>query len=552
MSKESDGGQSVADWIVDQLVAWGVRRIYGVSGDSIFGLMDAIRRNPGLTFILCRHEESAAFMASAQAKLTGEVGVCLADGGPGAVHLMNGLLDAKHDHVPIIALVGQVERKWLGTSHIQAMDVAGLFGAATVYAATIVTPEQAPKIMETAFRKALTGAGPSLIVLPKDVQTLTAAATVDQFPIVAGSAPRLEPPALDRAVDVLSQAKRPVILAGRAVRGLGDAVLELAATWGAGVVSTLPAKGAFPEVGPPALGSLGLAGNRAAREIMTSADTVLVLGSTWWPDGFVPGGASLVQVEIEPERIGSGKQLAAAVIGDVREVVPALTGRLRSLGYPEAGAADRHGVWPAKVAEAVARRDRWVDESSAPDGLPIHPAVIIRALERSLAPNAIITLDTGDHTLWFGAHFRAKNQDTILSGMWRTMGFGLPAAIAAKLSRPERQVLCLTGDGGLAMVLGELATLGQAGLAITVIVANNGAFALEAHKQARAGYPVFAQEFRNPDFAAIMTQVGGVGRRVERPAQLEEFLQEGLAGDRPYLIDVPTARVPPPEMRVPS
>lgn len=552
-----DAAVTTAEMIINQLAAWGVRRIYGVSGDSVFGLLDAIRKNPDLFFVQCRHEESAAFMASAQAKLTGQVGVCLADGGPGAVHLLNGLLDAMHDHVPVIALVGQVDRRWLGTSHIQAMDVPGLFGSATVYAASIVAPEQAAPVLETAFRTAHTRPGPVVLALPRDVQTLPAAGAVDPFPVVTGMAPRLEGPAVQRAGEVLAQAERPVILAGRSVRGLGEAVLELAATWGAGVVTTLPAKGAVPEDSAPVLGCLGLAGNRSAREIMTHADTVLILGSTWWPDGFVPGGARVVQVEHRPERLGSGKQLAAAVVGDVREVVPALTAELRrrAKASVDPGSADggrRRPGWPDRVAAAVEQRDRWIAEATARDAFPLHPAGLIRDLEAVLAPDAVIALDTGDHTLWFGAHFRAARQDMLLSGMWRAMGYGLPAAAAAKAARPDRQVLCLIGDGGLAMVLAELATLAEQRLPVTVIVVNNGAFALEAHKQVRAGYPVFAQEFTNPDFASIMESVGGVGRKVSRAGQLRDLLREAVASDRPFLIDVPTARVPPPEERLPS
>lgn len=535
------GGGTVAEYVVNQLGAWGVRRVFGLPGSSIFGLINAIRKNADIKFCVCRHGETAAFMASAHAKLTGEMGVCLADGGPGTVHLLNGIYDAWHDHVPLLALTGQVAEKWIGTEHTQGMDMSALFGHMTGFTATITSPEQAPKLLEAAVKKAYCSGVPVHLALAEDVQSKPANAVVNTRTVVPGGLPRLDVDGLDRAAALLGAAKRPAILIGRPTRGHGDEVLKLAGLLGAAVLNSLPAKGAVPEVDGPDVGCIGSAGNVAAGEIMRQADAVLILGSTWWPEGTVPKNARVVQVELEPERLGAGQPVEVGIVGDVRDVLPELTKRLEGDGQRP----DRE-AWRDKVAAAVKRRDQWIADASRPDGVPVHPAFLIRAIEETVAPDAILAIDTGDHTLWFGAHFRATHQEVLVSGMWRAMGYGLPAAMAAKLARPGRQVLGLVGDGGLGMVLADLATAVKYDLAVTIVVSDNGAHALEAHEQAKDKYPSFGQEFVNPDFAALAESMGAVGRKVEKPEDLPRFLAEALRADRPVLVDVPTRRVPPP------
>lgn len=533
---------TVAEFIVNQLAAWGVRRIYGLPGSSILGLLDAVRKSADIDFYVCRHEETAAFMASAQAKLTGEMGVCLADGGPGAVHLTNGLYDAMTDHVPLLALTGQNPERQIGTDAIQYTDQNSLFAGASGLTVTITSAEQAQPVLEAAVKLAYCSGVPVHLAVAQDIQAQPALAAVNPKSVVLGAVPRLDEALLDQAAELLAAARRPMILAGRPIRGQSGPVLALARTLGAGLVNTLPAKGALPESDGMVLGCLGSAGNAASREMMAQADVVLILGSTWWPAKYVPKKARVVQVDLKPERIGDKAPVEVGLVGDVRDVVPALAGRLARRGKEPANG------WAAKVSEAIKRRDAWIDKAAQAGGLPVHPARLVRAIEQAVAPDAILAIDTGDHTQWFGAHFRAERQDVLLSGMWRTMGFGLGAAMAAKIARPERQVLGLVGDGGFGMTLADLATAVKYGLAITIVVADNGLYALEANKQANGNYPVFGEEFVNPDFAAVAVSMGAEGRRLERPEDLPGLLEEGLSSEKPFLLDVPVAPVPPPEL----
>ncbi len=548
---------TVAEYIIDQLAAWGVRRIYGLPGSSILGLLDAIRKNSNLAFYVCHHEETAAFMASAQAKLTGEMGVCLADGGPGTVHLVNGLYDAVTDHVPVLALTGQNPEKDIGTERVQFMHQSALLSDATGFTATVTSPEQAPRVLEAAVKRAYCSGVAVHVALAANVQAMPAATAVNPRSVVVGATPRLDEAVMDQAADLLRRAKRPMLLAGRATRGHAAAVLRLAEALGAGVVNTLPAKGALPESDGLVVGCIGLAGNRASEEVMSKADLVLVLGSTWWPASLMPKRARVIQVDLKPERLGEKAPVELGIVGDVREVVEALSTRLGALGSARGGdgggtrpaRAAGGSEWAREIAAAVKRRDEWIARAAKPDGVPVHPAYLIRAIEQTVDPDAILAIDTGDHTQWFGAHFRGSRQDVLLSGMWRSMGFGLPAGLAAKIARPDRQVLCLVGDGGLGMVLADLATAAKYGLGVTVVVSNNGAFALEAHKQAQDDYPLFGQEFVNPDFAAVARGVGAFGRRLQSAQDLPDLIREALESGGPALVDVPTRRVPPPQQQ---
>lgn len=530
----------VADAIVMQLHAWGVRSVWGVTGDAVLHLVDAITRHGGIRYIDMRHEEAAALAASAYAKCTGRLGVCLATAGPGVAHLINGLADAGADHVPVLALTGQVERKYIGTTHKQYIDQQRLLAGVCALSAPVVHPAAAMAVLTRAMRTAIATRMPVHVEVAKDIWPLVAPQTIhppEPYLSTSAASPAY---VVQQAADIVAQAERPLIYIGRGARGAIAEIMELAERIKAPVVRTMAAAGFTPGFHPLSVGGAGEGGSEAAGILTAEADCILRIGATWWPGEWLPGRARVVAVDVLPQNVGAGIEPTFGVVGDARTVLQQMLTALWPTSRP---------VWQAHIDDV---RNAWntrIEHEVQAETTGIAPARLMRTLETVVPEDAIICVDVGEHTLWFNRVFRGRGQEVLVSGTWRTMGFGLPAAAAAKAAYAHKPVVALVGDGGLGMVLAEFTSLVKHGLPVAVVVVNNRSLAFEQHRMETAHLQPVGASLHNPDFAAVARLCGGAGYRITRPEDLEGALRESMWLGLPALVDVVTADVAIPTVR---
>jgi pyruvate dehydrogenase (quinone)/pyruvate oxidase len=523
--------------MVNQLAAWGAERVYGVVGDTLFPLMDAIDRHPGVRFIPVRHEAAAGFMASAEAKLTGRPTCCLATSGPGIANLLNGLGDAYADRVGVIAITGQVERAKIGTESKQYVDQQSFVRPLAGYTALLADPEAVGHILPTALRMAVGERLVAHLSVPKDLFAMDCGAVVVPYEPYLDTPPVPAPAVVRGALDLMASARRPLILMGQGARCAADEVVALAERWGAGIIQSLPAKGAVPWSHPLLLGGLGDGGTDATHTALPEADLLLAAGVNWWPEKYVPAALPVIKLDRSPANIGGKMAVVYGIAGDTRTVLPLLAAGVDLQARPE---------WRGRL---TALRDAWetrLEMETADSGTLPSPQFIVRTLERVLPPDAIVALDTGDHTVWFNRIFAGERQEVLVSGTWRSLGFGLPAAMAAKLARPGRTVVALVGDTGLMSLMGELVTAAELGLHVVVVVVNNGMMAMERNRAVANGYSTLGTTPRNPDFARLAAACGLSSFMARTGRELQLALPAALAADGPVLIDVlATAPVAP-------
>lgn len=523
---------TVAQTIVDQLNAWGVDSLYGVAGDTILPLLGALSTQDNVRFYPVKHESSAGFMASAHAKMDGNVGFCLVHAGPGLANALNGIADAANDQVPMVVLSGQVPQKEIGTHFKQYLDESRLMDPLAVYSAPVTSGESIVDIMTMAYHRAIADRGVAHISIPVDL--LSKEINVSPHP----PEPYLTTPTLSNeetihgAIALLEKATKPLILLGRGGRSAGRLVQILAERWGAGIILSLGAKGAVSGRHPLVIGGLGQGGAEPASQLLKQADLLLTVGSTWWPKDYVPANLPIIQIDVEPEHIGLVSPVAYGIVGTAESVLAQLLSQWQPTWHED---------WQNTVR---LQTDTWWQQMEAEANLvnqPIMPQRLIGDLEQAISPEATISLDVGDHTVWFNRIFRGERQEILLSGNWRSMGFGLPAAIQAKLRHPERQVVALVGDGGFAMTQMELCTASRYRLPIMVVVVNNGCLAMEKNRMTVAGLPTFGVDLANPDFVSLARACGVNAQRVTDPLELLPVFRWGLAQNGPVLIDVDTA-----------
>lgn len=532
---------NVADFVLAQLGAWGVRHLYGITGDAILPLMDRVAQQQALRFVPVRHEAAAGFMASAECKLTGRLAVCVTTSGPGLANLINGLGDAYADRVPLLAISGQVKRDQIGTGVKQDIDQQLLVAAVAGYSALIADAAGAPRVLHRALKTAVGEGRVAHISLPKDLwsQPLNEAPLPPEPYLTA---PPVVPPAvLDRAAGLMREAERPLILVGDGARPAADALRGLAQSWGAGLLYALGGKGIIAETHPLMLGGVGTGGSDAAHRALARADMLFVAGSTWWPRDQMPSGLRVIQLDRSPANIGSQTRVEFGLPGDSAQVVPGLLERLQ-----------RHAGAPRQLwgSELTALKQAWErkrqDEATVQEGAegPVPPAYLMRSLREVAPEGSIITLDTGDHLLWFNRAFPAVGHRLLFSGTWRSMGFALPAAAAACLAEPGAPVFAVVGDGALLTQLGELAVPVQQGLKLTLILVRNQSLALEEHKARQEGLMPFGHQLSGPDFATVAAAFGWRAYRVGAPQQLPAALKQAVEGTGPALVEVITANDP--------
>lgn len=523
--------RTVSDVLVDQLAAWGVEHVFGLPGTSCLGVVDAIRKHGTVRFIKVRHEEAAALAASAYAKLTGKVGVCLTIAGPGATNLITGLYDAKMDRAPVVALTGQVQLQYIGPGSFQEIDQDVLFDSFCTFNKTISTPEQTIELVTLALKHALVDRGVAHLALPNDVQKASYDATIEPREGRIPAMTIVNPALLDRAVQLLEGADRPVLIAGWGARRYGTQLVALAEKIHAPIATTYRAKGVVPEAHELALGVLGGVGTPMARKFVTTADLLLVLGSSYSEKTKIPRKRT-IQVDFDPLNLGKEFPIEVPLLGECGVVLEHFLAQVQERKRPELLETLR-----AEQQRWYAKLDKEADATAA----PLRAPYIMKILQELVDGEAIIALDVGDNSFWFGRNFMMKEgQRLLMSGYLATMGFGLLAALAAKVAAPAKQVVCITGDGGFAQVMGEFSTAVEQNLAIVVVILNNRELAMISVEQKLEGYPKFATALKNPDFAEYARSCGGVGVKVTRPDELRAALAMAFDAGKPALVDIET------------
>jgi pyruvate dehydrogenase (quinone) len=542
---------SVGDYLLERLASeWGVKRIYGYPGDGINGIMGAFSRGEARPeFIQVRHEEMAAFMACAHAKFTGEAGVCLATSGPGAIHLLNGLYDAKLDHQPVVAIVGQQARVGLGGNYQQEVDLVTLFkDVAHEYVQMATEAGQIRHLIDRAMRIALSERTVTCVIVPNDLQMEDAVPVPPHAHGTVHSAagyerPRVvpEPDHLSRAAAILNAGERVAMLVGAGALHATDEVIEVAEALGAGVATALLGKAAVPEELAFVTGSIGLLGTRPSWELMQDCDTLLMVGSSFPYSEFLPeeGHARGVQIDLDGRMLGIRYPMEVNLVGDsaltLRELLPLLERK-------------QERSWRAKIEENVRDWEQLIEARALAPGEPVNPQLIFHELSKRLPDEAILTADSGSAANWYARDVRLRRgMMASLSGTLATMGAGVPYAIAAKFAYPERPVIALVGDGAMQMNgLAELITIAKyrerwSDQRLIVLVLNNRDLNQVTWEQrAMSGDPKFvgSQELPDVPYARWAEMIGLNGIRTEDPDEVGECWDRALASERPTVLEI--------------
>ncbi len=544
--------RTVSDLLIDRLLDWGVSVIFGFPGDGNNGIMEALRtRQDKIRFVQVRHEEGAAFMACAYAKFTRKLGVCLSTSGPGAVHLLNGLYDAKLDVQPVLAITGQTYHDLIGTGFQQEMDILALYHDVAVFSEQVTGPEQVPLLVDSACRSALSRRGVAHIVCPVDVQDWPAKDVHYSMMNVKGEpyttahfdpdsvVPRAD--LLQKAAEVLNEGKKTAILVGQGALGAGEEVEKVAEVLAAPVIKALLGKAVIPDDSPFTTGGLGLVGTLASENAMEECDSLLIVGSNFPYVKFLPqpGQAKAVQIDRDPERIGMRYPVEIGLTGDAKATLQALLPQLKPR------------TKRAFLEKAQERYREWLqlmDEHESREDAPLKPQRVVRAVSNLLADNAILTTDCGTITTWTARHIRIKrNQMYSLSGTLATMAPGLPYANAAQIAYPDRQVVAIVGDGGFTMLMQEFLTTVKYGLPIKVVVIKNGVLGQIMWEQmVFLGNPEFGIRLQDFDFVKFAEACGAKGYRIEQANEVQSTLELAFKTPGPVVVEAVTDPYEPP------
>ncbi|MGW8889090.1 thiamine pyrophosphate-requiring protein [Streptomyces sp. NPDC055749] len=547
----------VSDYVLQRLREWDVEYVFAYAGDGINGLLAAWGRakdNP--RFVQSRHEEMSAFEAVGYAKFSGKVGVCAATSGPGAIHLLNGLYDAKLDHVPVVAIVGQTSRSAMGGSYQQEVDLLSLYkDVASDFCEMVTVPEQLPNVIDRAMRTAYARRTVTAVIIPADVQELDYSPPAHAFKMVPSSlgvsSSTAVPGSADiaRAAEVLNAGEKVAVLIGQGARGARYEVEELAERLGAGVAKALLGKDALPDDLPYVTGSIGLLGTRPSYEMMRDCDTLLVIGSSFPYSQFLPeyDQARAVQIDIDPFMVGLRYPFEANLVGDSQETLKALLPLLKR---------KKHGAWRKKIEKDTARWWEVMERRAAVDAEPINPEYVVHTLDAMLPDDVIIAADSGSAANWYARHVRMRgSMRGSLSGTLATMGPGVPYAIGAKFAHPDRPAVAIVGDGAMQMNgMAELITAAKywpewADPRLVVAVLNNQDLnQVTWEMRAMSGAPQFLASQSIPDvpYADFARSIGLDGVRVTEPQHVESAWRNALAADRPFVIDFRTDPAVPP------
>ena len=527
----------VADLVTEVLAEAGVKRIYGLSGDSLNGITDSIRVRKDLEWIHVRHEETAAFAAGAEAHLTGSLAVCAGSCGPGNLHLINGLYDCHRNRVPVVAIAAQIPSAEIGSNYFQETHPEHLFAQCSHYCELVSEPSQMPRVLEIAMQTAISKRGVSVVALPGDIamkEALIHGPRVhyhEPSPTVSPSEEEL-----NILADLLNRSKKVTILGGAGCAGAHDELIEFAGKLQAPIVHALRGKEFIEYDNPFDVGLTGLLGFSSGYFAMMNCDVLVMLGTDFPYQPFYPKDATIVQIDLRGEQIGRRSKVDFGFVGDTKSTLRALLPKLGQNSY------DTH----LKESVAHYRKTRKGLEELATGKAgqkPIHPQYLTRVLDQLAAKDAIFTCDVGSPTMW-AARYLTMNGERRLLGSFNhgSMANALPQAIGAQVTHPGRQVIAMSGDGGIAMLMGDLLTLRQHELPVKVIVYRNDALAFVELEMKAAGILDFTTDLRNPNFAKIAEGAGLLGLKAETADQVEPAIAQALAYDGPALVEVAVAR----------
>lgn len=542
---------NTSDFFVERLKTWGVRRIYGYSGDGINGVIGAVQRDGTLDFIQVRHEEMAAFTATADAKFSGNLGVCLATGGPGATHLLTGLYDAKLDHMPVLAICGQAETSVRGASYQQELNLDRIFQDVAEYVQEVDSPAQLPHVVDRAIRLAIARRGPSVIILPKDVQE----EEFEQPKRLHGftrsgagySRPLLVPAETDlrRAADILNSGEKVAILIGAGARDAADEVIKVAETLGAGVAKALLGKSVLPDDLPFVTGSIGLLGTKPSSDMMNDCDTLLMIGTGFPWSEFLPetGSARAVQIDVDPAMLSLRYPCEVNLQGTAAETLRLLVPMLRQK-------SDR--TWRNGIEEQMKSWWQTLEARAMTKAHPVNPQRVVWEMSSRLPDNAIVTSDSGSCVNWYARDYRVKRgQLASLSGGLASMGAAVPYALGAKFAHPDRPVVALVGDGAMQMNnMAELITVQKYWerwsdkRLITCVFNNEDLNEVTWEQRVMNGNPRYdaSQDIPDVRYSKFAELIGLKGIFVDNPDDLGSAWEAALAADRPAVIEVKTDR----------
>ncbi|HVW39598.1 MAG TPA: thiamine pyrophosphate-dependent enzyme [Pirellulales bacterium] len=540
--------QTGGDILIETIIGWGVDVIFGLPGDGINGIIEALRtRQDRIRFVQVRHEEAAAFMACAYAKYTGRLGVCLATSGPGGIHLLNGLYDAKLDAQPVLAITGHHFHDLIDTHAQQDVDLDRLFMDVAVYTTRVMGPEHVANVADLACRKALAARGVAHLNFPVDFQSMTAKERSERniaqhtSHVMANKAGLPCQDDLTRAAEILNRGKRIAIMAGRGAIGATDELERIAELLAAPIIKPLLGKGCVPDDSVYTTGGIGLLGTRPSQEALEKCDTLLLIGTSFPYMEFMPkpGQAKAVQIDVDPVRIGLRYPVEVGLVGDSVRTLRALLPMLvrnddRSfLEKAQAGMLD----WEKLMKERGTRRD-----------MPMKPQVVAYELGKRLPDNAIVSCDSGTIATWWARHVPAKRgQMHSISGTLATMACGLPYANAAQIAYPDRMCVAYVGDGGFSMLMAELMTSVKYKLPIKVIINKNNTLGqIKWEQMVFLGNPEFGCELQPNDFAAYARACGAKGYTIENPADCGRILDEALAEPGPVVVEAVVDPYEPP------
>jgi pyruvate dehydrogenase (quinone) len=532
-----------SELLVERLVDWGVDTVFGLPGDGINGIMEGLRRHEDrIRFVLVQHEEAAAFMATGYAKSTGRLGVCLATSGPGGLHLLNGLYDAKLDHAPVLAITGMQGTSLLGTFFQQEVHLDRVFEDVAEYNAVVHVPVSIPTLVDNAVRTALSRRTVSHITFPVDIQEADPEAKPYEGGLGTGRtphtapgfhAPRTVPTDADlrRAAELLNEAERVVVLVGAGALGAGIDVTSVGDALAAPIVKSLLGKAVVADDHPLTTGGLGLLGTRPSEEAMDRCDALLMVGTNYPYTAFLPEKARVVQIELDPTRAGARIATDVPLVGDAADTLRALLPLLERK-------TDRRFLEDAQEAMAAWREDMAALESDERD--PIQPQYLMRVVDRHATDDAILCSDSGTIATWAARHFDIRgDRQFFLSGNLATMAPGLPYALAAQWAHPGRQCIAFVGDGGFSMLMAELLTAVRYQLPVKVVINNNGVLGQILWEQMALGFPEYGVRFQGPaGYAAWADAAGCLGLRVEHPGDLEGAVATAFAHPGPAVLDV--------------
>jgi pyruvate dehydrogenase (quinone) len=530
-------GKKVADLLVDVLAKAGVQRIYGVVGDSLNGITDSIRARQGLDWIHVRHEETAAFAAGAEAHLTGKLAVCAGSCGPGNLHLINGLYDCQRNRVPVLAIAAQIPSPEIGSTYFQETHPEHLFAQCSHYTELVSHPEQMPRVLEIAMQTAISRRGVSVIALPGDVALQT---TVEDKPRLHFPPPQPSvcpsEDEINTLADLLNRSKRITILGGAGCAGAHAELIELAGKLQAPIVHALRGKEFIEYDNPFDVGMTGLLGFSSGYHAMMNCDVLLMIGTDFPYQQFFPKDATIVQIDLRGEQLGRRSRVDYGFIGDTKTTLRSLLPKLEQ---------NQDSAHLVRSVEHYRKARKSLDDLAVghPGKKPIHPQFVTRVVDQLASEDAMFTCDVGTPTIW-AARYLTMNGKRRLLGSFNhgSMANALPHAIGAQVTYPGRQVISLSGDGGLAMGMGDLLTLKQHELPVKVIVYRNDSLAFVELEMKASGFVDFGTDLHNPDFAAMAEGAGVLGLRAETPEQVEPMIAQALKHDGPALVEVLVSR----------